>query len=230
MTTITRPAKVADRPATRTRAATPPAAVPTAVPATPRPAGAGAERRRAAVAVPSAAAAAPRTPFVLLIVGLLGGALVSLLLLNTVLAEDAFTLSELQRNNKQLTQRQQALEEEIAREDSPDVLAGKARALGMVPARQPAFVSVKPGQAPGAAVPVARTSAARNALATAGAAAVAGLPLGSIGAGAVPPAGAHGAGAPRQDTGETARPGGPEARGGAADRPSGQSAFQGGGR
>ena len=70
----------------------------------------------------------------LLVVGLLGGALVSLLLLNTVLAQDAFTLSELQRSNQQLNERKQALQEDIARESSPAVLHAKARGLGMVDA------------------------------------------------------------------------------------------------
>ncbi|WP_203596485.1 hypothetical protein, partial [Actinomadura bangladeshensis] len=73
--------------------------------------------------------AAPRAPFVLLIIGLLGGALVSLLLLNTVLAKDAFTLTRLQQSNKQLQQQRQALEEENAREGSPAGLSRKAKAL-----------------------------------------------------------------------------------------------------
>src|SRR5262249_36267119 len=57
----------------------------------------------------TAAARTPRAPFVLLILALLGGALISLLLLNTVLAKDAFTLTELQQSNKQLVQQRQAL-------------------------------------------------------------------------------------------------------------------------
>ncbi|MFI0349651.1 hypothetical protein [Actinomadura sp. 9N407] len=76
-------------------------------------------------------AAPPRTPFVLLICGLMGGALVSLLLLNTVLAEDAFTMSRLQQDNKLLGQQEQALQEHIAREESPESLADKAEALDM---------------------------------------------------------------------------------------------------
>lgn len=129
------------------------------------------------------AAGAPRTPFVLLVVGLLGGALVSLLLLNTVLAKDAFTLTELQRGNKALNQRQQALEEEIARADSPEVLAKRARELGMVPATTPRFVSVngdRPGRPGGSP---------RGALATAGAAGVVGLPPAAIGAAGAPASG-----------------------------------------
>jgi hypothetical protein len=87
----------------------------------------------------------PRAPFVLLVVGMLGGALVSLLLLNTVLAQDAFTLSELQRGNQQLSERKQALQEDINRENSPSVLHSKARSLGMVDGQRPAFIDPRTG-------------------------------------------------------------------------------------
>ncbi len=92
------------------------------------------------------AATPPRAPFVLLVVGLLGGALVSLLVLNTVLAQDAFTLSELQRGNQQLSERKQALQEDIARESSPQVLHSKARELGMKDPDRPAFIDAQSGQ------------------------------------------------------------------------------------
>jgi cell division protein FtsB len=102
--------------------------------------------RQVKITVVRRQAAPPRTPFVLLVVGLLGGALVSLLLLNTVLAQDAFTLSELQRDNKQLSERKQALQEDINRENSPAVLHAKARALGMVDGKRPAFIDARTGR------------------------------------------------------------------------------------
>jgi hypothetical protein len=98
---------------------------------------------------PARPAAPPRTPFVLLLVGLLGGALVSLLVLNTVLAQDAFTLTELQRSNQQLNQQRQALQEEIAKEESPTRLAPRAKALGMREPHQPAFVDARTGHVVG---------------------------------------------------------------------------------
>jgi hypothetical protein len=91
-------------------------------------------------------AAPPRAPFVVLVLGLLGGALVSLLLLNTVLAQDAFTLSELQRGNQQLNERKQALQEDISREGSPAVLYAKARSLGMKDVERPAFIDARTGR------------------------------------------------------------------------------------
>jgi hypothetical protein len=138
---------------------TKPASGPASRPAT-RPAGKGsAAATRSAVRVTPAAP--PRAPFVLLVLGLLGGALVSLLLLNTVLAEDAFTLTKLQRSNKLLNEQRQALQEEIAREESPTVLAQKARALGMVQPTRPAFVDARTGRVVGPRVrPVPHAAAA----------------------------------------------------------------------
>ena len=129
----------------------------------------------------------PRAPFVLLVVGLLGGALVSLLLLNTVLAQDAFTLSELQRGNQQLSERKQALQEDINRENSPAVLHSKARSLGMVDGQRPAFIDPHTGRVTeGGARPAGVSDEAMAAAAGAG---VTGAP-GPI----MPPAGG---GAPR---------------------------------
>ncbi|WP_211258693.1 hypothetical protein [Spirillospora albida] len=129
--------------------------------------------------------APPRTPFVLLIVALLGGALVSLLLLNTVLAEDAFTLTRLQESNKRLEQQRQAYQEEIAREESPAQLAAKARALGMREAERPAFIDGTTGRTTGGDLrPVPAPAAA-----AAGAAAVVGVPGTVVPGDGVPPAG-----------------------------------------
>ncbi|WP_433478447.1 hypothetical protein ACQPZP_16265 [Spirillospora sp. CA-142024] len=131
-----------------------------------------------------AAQAPPRAPFVLLIVGLLGGALVSLLLLNTVLAKDAFTLTRLQQSNKQLDQQRQAYEEEIAREGSPQQLSNKAEALGMKQGEDPAFFSTDTGRANGGRIrPVPHAAAA-----SAGAAGVLGVPGTVVPGDGVPPA------------------------------------------
>ncbi|WP_242902623.1 YhcB family protein [Actinomadura terrae] len=136
---------------------TPKAAPAKAAPATSaRKKGAGrAARRRAAAHTP------PRAPFVLLIVGLLGGALVSLLLLNTVLAKDAFTLTRLQQSNKLLEQQRQAYQADIAAEGSPESLANRAEKMGMVKQTEAAFVDGRTGRTSGARVrPVPHSAAA----------------------------------------------------------------------
>lgn len=133
-----RPAtKPAAKPATKPgpKTAPKPATKPAARPGT-RPAARTARARQQAKA--------PRTPFVLLIVGLLGGALVSLLLLNTVLAEDAFRLNDLQRTNTQLQQREQSLKVDVKKAESPTELAKRAHDLGMRPGPMtPKFASAK---------------------------------------------------------------------------------------
>ncbi|TNY31708.1 hypothetical protein, partial [Thermomonospora catenispora] len=118
-------------------------------------------------------AAPPRTPFVVLIVSLLAGALVSLLLLNTVLAQDAFELTRLQRNVTLLEQQRQAMESEIAREESPQRLGEKARNLGMTQPEEVGFIDSEGRRVGGRPVvrPVPHTAAA-----AAGAAAVLGVP------------------------------------------------------
>lgn len=149
----------------------------------------------ARVTVARRSATPPRAPFVLLVVGLLGGALVSLLLLNTMLAQDAFTLSELQRGNQQLSERKQALQEDINRENSPAGLHAKARGLGMVDGQTPAFIDPRTGRVTeGGTRP---PGVSDEAMAAAAAAGVTGAP-GAI----MPPAGAP-AGVPHHGTPRT---------------------------
>lgn len=85
-------------------------------------------------------------PFVFLVVGLLGGGLVCLLVLNTVLASGSFQLTSLQQANTSLAQRQQELQQQIAEDESPGKIATEARRLGMVPAKDPHFVNLKTGR------------------------------------------------------------------------------------
>lgn len=81
----------------------------------------------------------------MLVIGLLVGGLVSLLLLNTVLAQGSFTLDSLQQRRDQLVQRVDVLEREVAHRSSPASLAQKARSLGMVPSEKTRFVNPRTG-------------------------------------------------------------------------------------
>ncbi|MCC5579420.1 hypothetical protein IMZ11_27690 [Microtetraspora sp. AC03309] len=85
-------------------------------------------------AVPKTAAAAarggrrpPRAPFVLLVVGLLCGGLVSLLLLNTVLAQDSFELSDLRSGTERLRQQADQLDNQVRTLTQPNALDEQAR-------------------------------------------------------------------------------------------------------
>ena len=83
---------------------------------------------------------AVRASFVVLVLLVLSLGLVSLLIVNTALARNSFTVSALQRHNVELAERTQALQEDLSRAASPSVLAKSARELGMVPAGSVAYV------------------------------------------------------------------------------------------
>ncbi|WP_434096579.1 FtsB family cell division protein [Streptomyces nitrosporeus] len=95
---------------------------------------------RLARLMPSGPSTAARTPFVLLVVLLLAGGLISLLLLNSALNEGSFELSRLERETTELTDEQQALQRDVDSYSEPDALERRARELGMVPGGPPAFL------------------------------------------------------------------------------------------
>ena len=96
--------------------------------------------------VPPLRTGAPRAPFVVLLGTLLTGGLAGLLFLHTALAEDSFRLHDLKARSAVLTDREQALEQEVAQEASPRRLAAKAEALGMVRSENPAFIRTSDGR------------------------------------------------------------------------------------
>ncbi|MGW1190109.1 FtsB family cell division protein [Streptomyces sp. NPDC002559] len=95
---------------------------------------------RLARLLPSRPSRAARTPFVLLVVVLLGGGLITLLVLNSALNEGSFRLSELKKRTTELTDEQQALQRDVDSYSKPDALERRARELGMVPGGSPAFL------------------------------------------------------------------------------------------
>ena len=118
------------RPTTRpARPATKPAARPAGRPAT------GRTRARH-----------PRAPFILLLVGLLGGALVSLLVISTTLAEGSYRITNLQQQNANLAKQEQLLTQQVAQASSPAQIAQEAEQLGMRPNQQLQFINLKTGK------------------------------------------------------------------------------------
>ncbi|MEU1279028.1 cell division protein FtsL [Streptomyces sp. NPDC005805] len=90
--------------------------------------------------MPSAPSSAARTPFVLLVVLLLAGGLITLLVLNSSLSQGSFRLSELKKETTELTDEQQALQRDVDDRSAPGALERRARELGMVPGGSPAFL------------------------------------------------------------------------------------------
>lgn len=97
---------------------------------------------RLARLMPAGPSNAARTPFVLLVVLLLGGGLITLLVLNSALNEGSFRLSELKKRTTELTDEQQALQRDVDSYSEPNALERRARKLGMVPGGSPAFLDL----------------------------------------------------------------------------------------
>ncbi|MEU6123285.1 hypothetical protein [Streptomyces sp. NPDC047123] len=95
---------------------------------------------RLARLLPQGPSQAARTPFVLLVVLLLGGGLITLLILNSSLNEGSFQLSELKKETKELTEEEQELQRDVDGYAAPDALRRRADELGMVPGGDPAFL------------------------------------------------------------------------------------------
>jgi hypothetical protein len=106
----------------------------------PRPQG----RERAAE--PAAPQTAHRMPFFLLLCGLLGGALVSTLVISTTLAAGSFEITKLQQSNDALARQRQQLEEQVAAAQSAQVIEQRAYQLGMRPVGVLRFINLKTGK------------------------------------------------------------------------------------
>ena len=95
---------------------------------------------------PRSRSRAPRMPFILLLVGLLGGALVSLLVISTTLAQGSFRITSLQEQNAELARQAQILTNQVAQAGNPAVIANQAEKLGMRPNPHLGFVDLKSGK------------------------------------------------------------------------------------
>ena len=121
----------------------------------PRIAESAVERARLTV-VPRRAGRAPRVPFVVLVSVLLVGGVVGLLLFNTSMQQSSFTATALEERAQILAAQEQSLEMELETLRDPQRVALEARAIGMVPPANPAFLRLSDGQVlgtPTAAVP-----------------------------------------------------------------------------
>jgi hypothetical protein len=84
-------------------------------------------------------------PFLLLVCGLLGGALVSALVISTTLAQGSFEITQLQQENSQLARQQQQLRDQVATEGSDQVIQRSAYKLGMRTQGMIRFLDLKDG-------------------------------------------------------------------------------------
>lgn len=113
------------------------------------------ERARLAL-VPSRRTPAPRAPFAVLVLVILGAGVVGLLMFNTHMQQTSFHATRLQEEAAALAARSESLDMELDRLRDPQRLADAGKALGMVAPSVPAFVNLADGRilgTPTAAVP-----------------------------------------------------------------------------
>lgn len=84
------------------------------------------------------------------VVGIL--ALMFLLFINTLLAQDAFTLSHLKLEAKMVSDQREAINRQIDGIAAPENLAKAATALGMKPSETPTFLNLNPPVTPAESV------------------------------------------------------------------------------
>lgn len=111
---------------------------------------------------------ASRGMFVIVLASILGAGLLVMLLINTTLAQGAFTLSELRSTQTELSRTEATLIESVAALAAPTVLEEKARSLGMVPSSTPAFIQIPSGKVLGKPKPAPGVRVATPADATVG--------------------------------------------------------------
>jgi hypothetical protein len=88
----------------------------------------------------------PRAPFILLLVGLLGGALISLLVISTTLAQGSYQITKLQQQDASLARQEQLLSQQVAQASSPARIAQEAEQFGMRQNPNLQFIDLKTGK------------------------------------------------------------------------------------
>ena len=92
----------------------------------------------------SVAQQASRKYFAMFVTGISVAGFMALLGVNTLLAQDAFTLSNLKLEAKLVADQRDAINRKIDAHAAPDALAAKAEALGMKPSETPIFLNLAP--------------------------------------------------------------------------------------
>ena len=87
-----------------------------------------------------------RAPFVLSVLALIAAGIVGLLVLNTAINENAFTLQDLREQQAVLDASEQKLADELADLSAPGNLAAAAERLGLVPADEITYLRLPDGK------------------------------------------------------------------------------------
>jgi len=102
---------------------------------------------------PPAPVSVPRAPFVALVLVVVVAGVLGILVLNTKINQNAFTINHLQAQQTQLDNQEQQLDEHLADLESPASLNRAAQKLGMIPSSTPAYLQLPNGQVVGVPQP-----------------------------------------------------------------------------
>ena len=87
-----------------------------------------------------------RTPFIVFVTALLGGGLICLLVINTILATGSYQITSLQQAQAVRVQQVQTLKQQVAEDSAPSMIAKRARQLGMTDPPLTKFLDLKSGR------------------------------------------------------------------------------------
>jgi hypothetical protein len=83
--------------------------------------------------------------FLFVLSGIFGIGLLSLLLINTLLTQDAFVLQRLKHQVNSVNDQRDAVLRQVALQSSPENLSASASKMGMVAAQNPQFIDISQG-------------------------------------------------------------------------------------
>jgi uncharacterized protein HemX len=102
---------------------------------------------------PPAPVSVPRAPFVALVLVVVIAGVLGILVLNTKINENAFTLNHLQDQQTHLDQQEQQLDQHLADLESPNSLRAAALRQGLIDSGTPAYLPLPNGQTVGVPQP-----------------------------------------------------------------------------
>ena len=115
----------------------------------------GARPRPPLRVAPPAPVTVARAPFVAFLLVVVVAGVLGILVLNTKINENAFTLSHLQDQQSTLDQQESQLDQHLAVLEAPNSLAAAAARLGLIPSGTPAYLPLPNGQSVGVPQPAA---------------------------------------------------------------------------
>ncbi len=96
---------------------------------------------------------ARRTPFVVVLLAVIGTGLVGLILISTAMQAQTFELAELTSQARELETAEEALQRQVRELESPENLGPRAIAHGMVPSETPVYLQLSDGTVKGSPKP-----------------------------------------------------------------------------